>query len=174
MEGNMLKKALVVGIIFLFIGVGVQPVFAKDTIKTTISETLEDCRCQHISGKATMGISPPKEIDYYNLRSQGEITHFFMVAYISGKADFEVDENGRWKQDDGGVHWAVPIDLIITGYMCWSPNPWQPEPDWYCYFNKVNVLPDVDLVLLVIHYFGYAKNNRLSGIGLFGAVAYYD
>ena len=49
MERNMLKKALVVGIIFLFIGVSVQPVFAKNTIKTTISETLEDCECQPVS-----------------------------------------------------------------------------------------------------------------------------
>jgi hypothetical protein len=48
MEGNMFMKGLVVGIIFLFIGVGVQPAFARDTIKTTISETLEDCECQPI------------------------------------------------------------------------------------------------------------------------------
>ena len=49
MERNMFKKGLVVGIIFLFIGVGVQPAFAKNTIKTTISETLEDCECQTVS-----------------------------------------------------------------------------------------------------------------------------
>jgi hypothetical protein len=49
MEKNMFKKGLVVGIIFLFIGVSVQPAFAKNTIKTTISETLEDCECQTVS-----------------------------------------------------------------------------------------------------------------------------
>ena len=48
MRNDCCKKALVVGVIFLFIGVGVQPVFAKNTIKTT-SETLEDCECQPIS-----------------------------------------------------------------------------------------------------------------------------
>jgi hypothetical protein len=163
MEGNMFKKSLVVGIIFLFIGVGVQPVFAKNTIKTTISETLEDCECQPIR----------KEIDYYNLRSQGEIIHTLYVVYIRGEADFEVDENGRWKRGEGWVYWADPIDLIITGIFCWSPNPWQPYPDWY-YYNKIDVLSDVDLKLLILHYFGYAENNRLSGIGFFGVVGYYD
>ena len=42
------KKGLAVGIIVLFIGIGVQPVFAKDTIKTT-SKTLEDCGCQTVN-----------------------------------------------------------------------------------------------------------------------------
>jgi hypothetical protein len=49
MRDCLFRKALVVGIIFLFIGVGVQPAFAKNTIKTTISETLEDCECQTVS-----------------------------------------------------------------------------------------------------------------------------
>ena len=48
MKENIFRKSLVVGIIVLLIGVGVHPVFAKDTIKTT-SETLEDCGCQPVS-----------------------------------------------------------------------------------------------------------------------------
>jgi hypothetical protein len=44
MERNMFKKALVVGIIFLFIGVGVQPVFAVETKQSIINQpSVEDC-----------------------------------------------------------------------------------------------------------------------------------
>lgn len=47
---NMLKKILAVGIIILFIGVGIQPAFAVDT-KTSIvnQQNEEDCGCQVVN-----------------------------------------------------------------------------------------------------------------------------
>jgi hypothetical protein len=44
MEGNMFKKALVVGIIFIFIGVGIHPAFAVETKQSIINQpSVEDC-----------------------------------------------------------------------------------------------------------------------------------
>ena len=50
MNKNILKKGLVVGVIFLFIGVGINPAFAVKT-KTSIvnNQSEEDCGCQVIN-----------------------------------------------------------------------------------------------------------------------------
>ena len=45
-----MKKALVVGIIVLFIGVGVQPAFANEvSITNKTSDVEEDCNCNPVS-----------------------------------------------------------------------------------------------------------------------------
>jgi hypothetical protein len=48
-KNKNIKKILVVGIIILFIGVGIQPAFANDISITTTSNIKEDCGCQPIS-----------------------------------------------------------------------------------------------------------------------------
>jgi hypothetical protein len=44
-----MKKVVVVGIIVLFIGVGVQPSFANEVSITAISNNEDDCNCEPIS-----------------------------------------------------------------------------------------------------------------------------
>ncbi len=48
MSNNMIfRKGLVVGIIFLFIGVGIQPVFAIESKTSVVNdESVEDCNCE--------------------------------------------------------------------------------------------------------------------------------
>ena len=47
MKGNMFRKGLVVGIIFLFIGIGVQPAFAVEiTNIRQSSDDIDDCNCK--------------------------------------------------------------------------------------------------------------------------------
>ena len=48
MQNRLFRKSLVIGVIILFVGVGFQPVFARETIiKTADSE--EDCGCQSVN-----------------------------------------------------------------------------------------------------------------------------
>ena len=49
MKNNCFKKGLVIGIIVLFIGVGIQPAFANEVSITKTSEDEEDCNCNPIS-----------------------------------------------------------------------------------------------------------------------------
>ena len=50
MKGNMFRKGLVVGIIVLFIGVGIQPAFANEvSITNKTSDVEEDCNCNPVS-----------------------------------------------------------------------------------------------------------------------------
>ena len=42
----MKKEILILGIIFLFIGVGIQPAFAVEITNDTVSDNIEDCACQ--------------------------------------------------------------------------------------------------------------------------------
>ena len=42
----MKKEILIIGIICLFIGVGIQPAFAVDISNDTTTENVEDCNCQ--------------------------------------------------------------------------------------------------------------------------------
>lgn len=46
MQIRIIKKSLVIGIIFIFIGVGIQPAFAIDISNNKQAESEEDCKCQ--------------------------------------------------------------------------------------------------------------------------------
>ena len=46
MQNSIVKKSMIFGIIFLFIGIGIQPVFASEITNDTISDNIEDCNCQ--------------------------------------------------------------------------------------------------------------------------------
>ena len=44
-----MKNALVIGVILLFLGVGIQPALANEVFSTIISDAEEDCGCQPIN-----------------------------------------------------------------------------------------------------------------------------
>ena len=105
---NVVYKLLVVGVIILFIVVGIQPAFA---IKPKLSDSEEDCGiCPKVSNQHLIII---KKL-FYRLEKYKNILPFFL-KYNPEIMDIRQDISNEISSniDSNGIMWNVICELII-------------------------------------------------------------
>ena len=151
MKKNIVRKGLVIGIIALFIGIGIQPAISSEITIPKISYNEEDCDCNipnaklHLAEKVinkaenyleTKDLNIPDELPF--VRPVCKMLESIAITYASLCAHYmELAENTTYDTPEywyyyrlGSIYLVITFSIFIVGasIFCWEGPDWGPPP----------------------------------------------